>query len=71
MDKLRDRLLSRVPKDELKAVDNLRDACLLDERADAVRAKLAELYLSSKTFLTLLARFESQRATHLRSGWGR
>jgi len=53
--KLRDRLLSRVSKDELKAFDNLRDVSLLDERADAVRAKLAELDLSEQDISDAIA----------------
>jgi antitoxin VapB len=53
--KLRDRLLPRVPKDELKALDNLRDASLLDEGADAVRTKLAELELSEQDISDAIA----------------
>ncbi|MGK2952586.1 MAG: antitoxin [Thiobacillus sp.] len=53
--KLRDRLLPRVPKDELKVLDNLRDASLMDECADAVRAKLAELDLSERDISDAIA----------------
>lgn len=58
--KLCDRLLARIPRDELKALDNLRDASLLDERADAASAKLAELNLSEQDISELLPRYESE-----------